>query len=89
VAQNRLIYPINNYYLSIYVVGYTDSDGTLDLNMNLSKARANSVVEELISVYSIEPSRVKPYGVGPLSPVESNDTDQGKSKNRRVELVKQ
>ena len=75
--------------LSIYVVGHTDSDGTLDLNMNLSKARANLVVEELVSVYSIEPSRVKPYGVGPLSPVESNDTDQGKSKNRRVELVKQ
>ncbi len=70
-------------------MGHTDSDGTLDLNMNLSKARANSVVEELVSVYSIEPSRVKPYGVGPLSPVESNDTDQGKSKNRRVELVKQ
>jgi len=75
--------------LSIYVVGHTDSDGNLDLNMGLSKDRANSVVQELVSVYEIDSSRVKPYGVGPLSPVESNDTDQGKSKNRRVELVKQ
>jgi OOP family OmpA-OmpF porin len=57
--------------LSIYVVGHTDSDGSLDLNMSLSKDRANSVVQELVTVYEVEPSRVKPYGVGPLSPVES------------------
>jgi len=42
-----------------------------------------------VTVYEIDSSRVKPYGVGPLSPVESNNADQGKSKNRRVELVKQ
>ncbi len=74
--------------LSLYIVGHTDSTGTLQHNMDLSQKRARSVVRSLTSNYNINPKRLDGYGVGPLSPVASNDTDEGKSKNRRVELIK-
>ena len=75
--------------LKIYVVGHTDNAGGLDYNMKLSHQRAEAVVKELISKYKIAPDRLKAGGVGPLAPVASNDTEEGKAKNRRVELVKQ
>ena len=75
--------------LKIYVVGHTDNAGGLDYNMKLSQQRAEAVVKELISKYKIAPDRLKAGGVGPLAPVASNDTEAGKAKNRRVELVKQ
>lgn len=75
--------------LKLYVVGHTDNVGGLDYNMKLSQQRAEAVVKELVSKYKVAPDRLKPYGVGPLSPVTSNETEEGKAKNRRVELVKQ
>jgi len=78
-----------NTKLKIYVVGHTDNVGGLDYNMKLSQQRAEAVVKELISKYKITPDRLKAGGVGPLAPVTSNDTEEGKAKNRRVELVKQ
>jgi len=57
--------------------------------MKLSQARAESVVQALSGKYGVAASRLRPYGLGPLSPVASNDTEEGKGKNRRVELVKQ
>lgn len=75
--------------LKIYVVGHTDNVGSFDANMKLSKDRAASVVKELSGKYGIAAARLKPYGVASLSPVASNDTADGKAKNRRVELVKQ
>ena len=78
----------NNKDLDIYVVGHTDSVGDLDYNMNLSMRRAQSVVNELINNYGIAENRLIPKGVGELSPVATNETDKGKAKNRRVELVK-
>ena len=63
--------------------------GGLDYNMKLSQQRAEAVVKELVSKYKIAQERLKAGGVGPLSPVTSNDTEEGKAKNRRVELVKQ
>jgi outer membrane protein OmpA-like peptidoglycan-associated protein len=57
--------------------------------MKLSQERALSVINMLVSKYGIPATRLKPYGVASLSPVASNDTDDGKAKNRRVELVKQ
>ncbi|HLN55757.1 MAG TPA: OmpA family protein [Bacteroidales bacterium] len=79
----------NNASLSLYVVGHTDNVGTIDSNMKLSQERALSVINMLVSKYGIPATRLKPYGVASLSPVASNDTDDGKAKNRRVELVKQ
>ncbi len=75
--------------LKVHVVGHTDSVGGIDSNMKLSQDRASAVVQALTGKYGIEAARLKGYGVGPLSPVASNDTEDGKAKNRRVELVKQ
>ncbi|MGQ9671464.1 MAG: OmpA family protein [Desulfosoma sp.] len=75
--------------LKVYVVGHTDNIGGYDYNMKLSQERAEAVVKELVLKYKIAPDRLKAAGVGPLVPVTSNDTEDGKAKNRRVELVKQ
>jgi OmpA-OmpF porin, OOP family len=79
----------NNNALNLYVVGHTDNVGSFDSNMKLSKDRANAVVKVLTSKHGIAAARLKSHGVASLSPIESNDTEEGKAKNRRVELVKQ
>jgi len=79
----------NNSSLKLYVVGHTDNVGSIDSNMKLSKDRADAVVNSLTANYGISADRLKAYGVASLSPVASNDTEEGKAKNRRVELVKQ
>jgi len=75
--------------LKLYIVGHTDNVGKFDYNMKLSQSRAESVVKELTSKYGVASDRVIPYGVGPLSPVASNKTEEGRAKNRRVELIEQ
>ena len=79
----------SNESLKVYVVGHTDNVGTIDSNMKLSKERADAVVNSLITKYGIPGARLKSYGVASLSPVASNDNEEGRAKNRRVELVKQ
>jgi hypothetical protein len=61
--------------------------GRLEYNMKLSRQRAQGVVDALVKGYGISASRLKAAGVGPLSPVSTNRTEQGKKLNRRVELV--
>jgi outer membrane protein OmpA-like peptidoglycan-associated protein len=75
--------------LKLYVVGHTDNQGALAHNMDLSKARAASVVKALEAQYGIPGARLASYGDGPYAPVASNESDDGRAKNRRVELVKQ
>lgn len=79
----------NNPALKVYVVGHTDNVGTFEANMKLSRDRAESVARELSGKYHIASDRLKPHGVASLAPVGSNDSEDGKQKNRRVELVKQ
>lgn len=79
----------DNATLNLYVVGHTDNVGTIDSNMKLSKERADAVANILTSKYGISGARLKSYGVASLAPVASNDTEEGRAKNRRVELVKQ
>lgn len=74
--------------LKLWVVGHTDSVGAVDGNMSLSKARAEAVVTALTTSHGIAPARLKGWGVGPLAPVATNETDEGRAKNRRVELVR-
>ena len=57
--------------------------------MKLSKDRADAVAKVLIDKHGIAAARLKSYGVASLSPVASNDSEDGKTKNRRVEMVKQ
>jgi len=75
--------------LKLHVVGHTDSTGSQEGNIALSMARAKSVVKSLTESYGIAASRLNPYGCGQYAPVSTNDTDEGRAKNRRVELVKQ
>jgi len=78
-----------NRDIKLYVVGHTDNIGKLDYNMVLSKRRAQAVVDELIQKYKVSKNRLKAFGVGPLCPVASNNTESGRARNRRVELVKE
>jgi outer membrane protein OmpA-like peptidoglycan-associated protein len=75
--------------LKLHVVGHTDSQGDLAMNMDLSKRRAAAVVAALTAKHGIAAARLRPEGVGPLAPVASNKTEDGRAKNRRVELVEQ
>jgi outer membrane protein OmpA-like peptidoglycan-associated protein len=75
--------------LKLHVVGHTDNVGGLASNMDLSKRRAQSVVDALAKKYSIAPARLIANGVAYLAPVASNTNEDGRAKNRRVELVPQ
>lgn len=75
--------------LKLYVVGHTDNVGGFDYNTALSQRRAASVVDYLTTKHGIQPARLRAAGAGLLAPVAPNDTEEGRAKNRRVELVKQ
>ena len=77
-----------NPKLMLYVVGHTDNVGALEYNLKLSADRAEAVVKSLVGK-GVASSRLKSAGVGPYSPEASNSTEEGKAKNRRVELVSQ
>lgn len=73
--------------LSVHVVGHTDNQGKPEYNLGLSQRRSMSIVKALTQA-GISPARLTSFGCGAYSPVDSNDTDEGRQKNRRVELVK-
>jgi outer membrane protein OmpA-like peptidoglycan-associated protein len=75
--------------LKIHVVGHTDSTGLFASNMKLSNDRAASVVRSLTTDHKIAAARLTANGAGPLAPVASNKTEEGRAKNRRVDLVSQ
>jgi outer membrane protein OmpA-like peptidoglycan-associated protein len=77
-----------NPALRVWVVGHTDNIGSVDFNMALSKSRAAAVITAL-TMAGIAPARLAPFGNGPYAPVATNTTDEGRAKNRRVELVAQ
>ena len=62
--------------------------GGYDYNTNLSRRRADAVVAVLINDYGVEGSRLSSAGVGYLAPAASNESEEGRELNRRVELVK-
>lgn len=73
--------------LKLLVVGHTDNIGDLKYNANLSEQRARAVVQALASEHAVEASRLSAAGVGMYAPVASNRSEEGRRKNRRVELV--
>lgn len=75
--------------LKIFVVGHTDNVGGIDSNMKLSQDRAEAVLQSLVKDHGIAADRLKSAGCGPFAPVAPNDAEDGRAKNRRVELVKQ
>lgn len=70
----------------IDVAGHTDSTGSVEYNMELSRKRANSVADYLSS-QGVDPTRLYAQGFGPNYPVADNGTAQGRSQNRRVEIA--
>ncbi len=72
-----------------YVVGHTDNVGDFESNMILSEERAKSVIAELTTKYNVNSEQLKAHGVASLVPVFSNITEEGRTKNRRVEIVEQ
>ncbi|WKZ57341.1 MAG: DUF4892 domain-containing protein [Bdellovibrionota bacterium] len=73
--------------LKLLVVGHTDAVGGFEANRELSMRRAQSVVAALTGRYGIPPERLSSFGVSFAAPVASNATEEGRAKNRRVELV--
>lgn len=78
----------NRPSLKVYVIGHTDNTGTLELNLKLSADRADAVVKALVG-RGIAPSRLKAAGVASYCPIAANANEQGRTQNRRVELVEQ
>ena len=78
---------INNPDTNINIYGYTDSKGADDYNLKLSERRANAV-KSYLSQKGVPSSRLFSMGMGEADPVASNETDMGRAKNRRVELIK-
>jgi len=81
------LYLSENPEVKLWVVGHTDSDGSFELNSELSLARSEAIRIELETTYGVKEGRLFAEGVGPLAPVASNKTENGKAKNRRVEFV--
>ena len=75
--------------IKLKIVGHTDADGGDEANLALSKSRADSVKNALVSVYRVDGSRLATEGKGELEPVADNKTPEGKAQNRRVEFIKQ
>ena len=73
--------------ISVAVVGHTDSVGSQDINVTLSRQRAAAVRQRLIDAYDVDPAQVQAEGMGYLAPIASNLTAEGREQNRRVEAV--
>jgi len=66
--------------------GFTDSTGSADYNLELSRRRAYAVIQYLASKYNVPPYRVYLLGLGEANPVADNDSAAGRAKNRRVDV---
>lgn len=73
--------------MKVLIVGHTDNQGDIDANLALSQKRAQAVVDALSAKYGIAANRMSARGVASFAPVSTNTTDEGRAKNRRVELV--
>ena len=77
----------SNASLSVEVAGHTDNVGTPEANMKLSDARAQAVMKALVT-RGVPAARLSAKGFGQSQPIADNRTEDGRAKNRRVELVK-
>ncbi|MEO6687724.1 MAG: OmpA family protein, partial [Dokdonella sp.] len=87
VLQRVLSFLQKDPNLTLEVQGHTDNVGSDDFNRNLSDARANAVVTWFVQ-HGVAANRLSFKGYGKTMPVASNDTDDGRARNRRVELAK-
>ena len=85
--SNIVTLMLRNPGLKVEIQGHTDNQGKPDYNMKLSQARAETV-KTYLKLFGIKEDRLKAKGFGESKPVASNQTEGGRAKNRRVELVK-
>ena len=78
----------NDPKLNLEISGHTDNTGSADHNAKLSQGRADAVVAALVKSYGVAATRLHAKGYGATKPVDTNDNENGRSKNRRVELKK-
>jgi outer membrane protein OmpA-like peptidoglycan-associated protein len=78
-----------NPKLNVFVVGHSDNQGTYAHNVELSQKRSDAIVLALTSEFKVAPGRLLAKGIASVSPIASNDSETGRAKNRRVELVKE
>ncbi|WP_158590494.1 OmpA family protein [Noviherbaspirillum cavernae] len=71
--------------VNMRIGGYTDNTGSPDANLLLSKNRANSAMQQLVTL-GVEPTRLTAEGYGEKFPVADNSTDDGRQRNRRVDV---
>lgn len=76
-----------NPAIRVALVGHTDAEGSLEGNIALSKRRAGSVLERLVTDYDVPRSQLDAQGMGYLSPIANNLTQEGRDANRRVEVI--
>ncbi|PLW81590.1 transporter [Kineobactrum sediminis] len=84
---NAAQFLIDNPAVVATVEGHTDISGTAAYNQWLSERRANAVRTVMIEKYGVEPSQITAVGYGQARPIASNDTEEGRARNRRVDLV--
>ncbi|AIM36140.1 flagellar motor protein MotB [Sphingobacterium sp. ML3W] len=85
-SLNRVAALLVEKDFSLKLAGHTDNTGSLQLNLRLSKERAESVKAYLVSK-GANPSRIEATGYGPNQPIASNKTAEGRQQNRRVEFT--
>ena len=71
----------------VVLIGHTDASGSLEGNIKLSQLRAESVRQTVLFAHKISPNQIEAEGVGFLAPRDSNLTEAGRQKNRRVEVM--
>jgi outer membrane protein OmpA-like peptidoglycan-associated protein len=73
---------------AVVISGHTDNIGSMDYNQRLSENRAKAVENYLCRHHGIDPERIEIKGYGETRPIASNETEEGRSKNRRVEFCR-
>ena len=72
---------------AIGIEGHTDSHGGDDMNLRLSQARAEAVRQYLLANMSLSPAKITASGYGEARPIASNETADGRTRNRRIDVV--
>jgi OOP family OmpA-OmpF porin len=72
---------------TVLVEGHTDSHGSDELNQKLSQERADAVKQYILANMDLPPSSIDAAGFGESKPIASNETPEGREKNRRIDLV--
>ena len=86
-SMNKFAKVLNKFdRTAVLVSGYTDSIGADDYNNNLSAQRADTAKNKLM-LYNVANDRIKTWGMGKRHPVATNQTEEGRALNRRVEFI--